>query len=79
MGIGSHFVTVARFGYISQATSHYHQVLRLASPYLDAREQAQAESDFAQIGSRDDYVKLLARLESECKAHGRTVPKFDPW
>ena len=24
LGIGAHFVTVARFGYISQATSHYH-------------------------------------------------------
>ena len=75
----NHFVMLARVSYINSADAHYHQVLRVASPYLDAREQAQVESDFAQVGSREDYVRLLSRLEGQCKAQGRTVPKFDPW
>jgi hypothetical protein len=72
-------VSLARETYATSADGHYHQVLRVASPFLDAREQAEVESDFAQIGSRDDYVRLLSRLEGQCKAHGKTVPKFDPW
>lgn len=75
----SRFISLTRLSYVSSADSHYHQVMHIVSPYLDAREQAQVESDFAQIGSREDYVSLLSRLEGECEAHGKTVPKFDPW
>jgi hypothetical protein len=75
----NHIVVEERLSYISSADTHYHQVLRLALPYLDEREQVQVESDFAQIGSREDYVRLLSRLEGHCKANGRTIPKFDPW
>jgi hypothetical protein len=74
-----HFMQIAKRSYVSSADAHYHHVLRVASPYLNSGEQVEVESDFAQIGSRDDYVKVLSRLESLCKAHGRTVPKFDPW
>lgn len=73
------FVWLARIGYVNSADAHYHQVLRVASPYLESREQAQVESDFAQISSRDDYVRLISRLESQCKVHGRAVPPFDAW
>jgi hypothetical protein len=79
VGLVSSFVSVVRHSYINSADAHYHQMLRIVSPYLDAREQAEVESDFAQISSREDYVKVLARLESQCKAHERTIPKFDPW
>lgn len=71
--------SLARETYATSADGHYHQVLRVASAFLDAHEQAEAESDFAQVASRDDYVRLLSRLEGQCKAHGKTVPKFDPW
>lgn len=68
-----------KFNYISSADAHYHQVLRIASPYLDATERTQSESDFAQISARNDYVRVLSSLEARCRANGRTVPKFDPW
>jgi hypothetical protein len=77
--LGNHLVSMARLSYVNSAEVHYHHVLRIALPFLDGREQVEVESDFAQIGSRDDYVKVLSRLESLCKTHGRTVPKFDPW
>jgi hypothetical protein len=81
MGVSflSDLTSLARLSYVTSADAHYHQVMRIVSPYLDAHEQAQVESDFAQVGSREDYVRLLSRLEDQCKAHGRTVPKFDPW
>ncbi|HXA76348.1 MAG TPA: hypothetical protein VNV41_04385 [Candidatus Acidoferrales bacterium] len=75
----SDFIALARGSYVNSADAHYHQVFRIASPNLDAHEQAQIESDFAQIGSRDDYIKVLSKLEGECKAHGQTVPAFNPW
>jgi hypothetical protein len=75
----THLVSLARISYVNSASTHYHHVMRIVSPYLEPHEQAQVESDFAQIGSREDYVRLLSRLEGQCKAHGRTVPKFDPW
>jgi hypothetical protein len=73
------FITLARLSYVNSADAHYHFVLRAIAPYLVAGEQVQVESDFTQIRSRDDYIRLLERLESQCKAHGLTVPKFDPW
>ena len=68
-----------RHGYINSADAHYHHVLRIALPYLAAGEQAQIESDFAQIRTRQDYVNVLSKLEGKCRAQGRTAPQFDPW
>jgi hypothetical protein len=86
--VSSLFVTVLVIGqlisfdklsYINSADAHYHYVMRVATPYLDTHEQAEIESEFAQIGSREDYIKLLSMLEGKCTAHGRSVTKFDPW
>jgi len=81
MGVAlvSDLISLTRLSYVTSADAHYHQVMRVVLPYLDAHEQAEAESDFAQVSSREDYVRLLSRLEGQCKAHGKTVPKFDPW
>jgi hypothetical protein len=73
------FIVWNKFSYVNSADAHYHHVLRIALPYLAAGEQAQTDSDFAQIQTRQDYVKVLSKLESQCKAHGLTVPEFDPW
>jgi hypothetical protein len=75
----SSVLSYVRLSYVSSADAHYHYVLRAVSPYLAPGEQALVESDFTQINNREDYVRLLSKLEAQCKAHGRTVPKFDPW
>jgi hypothetical protein len=74
-----HQFYVARETYVNSADAHYHQVMRVDSPYLDAHEETEIESAFAQIGSRDDYVRLVSQLESQCEAHGQKVPQFNPW
>jgi hypothetical protein len=38
-----------------------------------------AKSDSTCVSSREDYVRVLSRLENLCKSHGRTAPEFDPW
>lgn len=73
------FVSHARLSYVNSADAHFHQVLRVASPYLDAREQAEVESEFAQVRNRDDYVRVVSKLEDRCKVQGGNIPKFDPW
>jgi hypothetical protein len=69
----------ARLSYVNSADAHYHYVMRVASPYLDAGERAEIESNFAEIKSREDYVKVLSPLESICNAKGRPVTPFNPW
>jgi hypothetical protein len=71
--------SVSRLSYVSSADAHYHYVMRVASPYLDAGEKAEVESDFAEISSREDYVRLLSTLEGKCKAKGRPLTTFYPW
>jgi hypothetical protein len=70
---------IARLSYVNSADAHYHQVIRMVSPYIEANKLAQIESDFAQIGNQEDYVSLLSRLDEIGKAHGRTMPAFDAW
>jgi hypothetical protein len=73
------YVSIAKLSYINLADAHYHQVLRVASRFLEAHDHAEVESDFAQISRREDYVRVLSKLEDQCKAHGLTVPEFVPW
>ena len=75
----SHLVSIAEVTYIDSALSHYHQVMRIASPYLDANEQLVVQSEFAQIRNRQGYVDVIERLATLAKAHGQSVPKFNPW
>ena len=65
--------------YINSAVSHFHRILRIASPYLDDGEEAFILSEFAQIQNKGDYVRIVERLAGTAKAHGQTVPAFDPW
>lgn len=69
----------ARIAYINSAVSHYQQVLRVVSPYLQDTERELLESRFAQIRSKEDYVAIVERLEKTAENHGQFVPKFEPW
>ncbi len=65
--------------YVNSAVSHFQQILRIASPYLDDGEEIIILSKFAQIQNKGDYVRIVERLAGTAKAHGQTVPAFDPW
>ena len=72
-------IAVARHTYINSAVTHFRQVLRIASPYLDESEQAVILSQFAQVKSKEDYVRIVDRLADSAETHGQNVPPFDPW
>lgn len=72
-------IAVARHTYINSAVTHFRQVLRIASPYLDESEQAVIVSQFAQVKSKEDYVRIVDRLADTAETHRQNVPPFDPW
>ena len=72
-------IAVARHTYINSAVTHFHQVLRIASPYLDKSEQAVIVSQFAQVKSKEDYARIVDRLADTAKTNGQNIPPFDPW
>lgn len=77
--LAQQLVLLARDGYSSRAIVHYEQLLRIASPYLDANHRAIIESKFAQIDSKENYVQVTTELEQVAKANGQKVPTFSPW
>jgi len=79
ISFGNHLVILARLSYVTSAVSHYHQVLKVASPYIDAQDRLVFESQFAQIRSQHDYIKVVEKLESTCRDHGQKIPDFVPW
>lgn len=72
-------ISFARHTYINSAVTHFRQVLRIASPYLNVSEQAVIVSQFAQVKSKEDYVRIVDRLADTAETHGQNVPLFDPW
>ncbi len=65
--------------YVNSAVSHFHQILRIASPYLDEGEEAFILSEFAQIHNKEDYVRIVERLVTTARMNGQDIPIFDPW
>ncbi len=65
--------------YVNSAVSHFQQVLRIASPYLDDGEEKFILSEFAQIQNKEDYVRIVERLVSTARMNGQEIPTFDPW
>lgn len=72
-------VAFSRNTYVMAAVSHYHQVTRIASPYLSPTEEKMIFSAFSQVTRKADYVAVLSKLEGVASAHGQTVPQFIPW
>ncbi len=79
LAITLQIMTFASVSYVNSATSHYQQVLKIASPYLDDNERLLVESKFAQIQNRQGYVEIVDRLASVARQHGQFVPDFQPW
>lgn len=77
--VTSHTISSARVSYVEAALAHYHQSLRITSPYLTTDERLAIESQFAQIKNRQAYVVVLNRLNDAATTHGQSVPAFEVW
>ena len=70
---------VFRSLYVNAAITHFNQAFAIACPYMDTQEEEARRAEFAQVASKDDYVKLLDRIEGVAAMHGDKLPAFDAW
>lgn len=74
-----HAVNFSRIRYINLAIVHYQQTLRIAYPYLSEDDRRRIESEFAQVQTKEAYMRVVGKLESIAKDNGQWVPPFGPW
>ncbi len=73
------FIQASQTAYINRAVTHFNQLFIIASPYLTEDQRLIKRSQFAQINSRDDYVKVISSLVDVCDEKKITTPKFEAW
>jgi hypothetical protein len=72
-------VQANQLGYVNRAVTHVQQLLAIVDPYIQENERLMYRSQFAQISSREDYVKLTNALTAACQAKSLKVPNFAVW
>lgn len=72
-------VQANQLGYVNRAATHVQQLLAIVDPYIQENERLMYRSQFAQISSREDYVKLTNALTAACQAKSLKVPNFAVW
>jgi hypothetical protein len=65
--------------YISSAITHYEQSYTICLPFLSETDRFAIRSQYAQIHTKEDYVKVLRLLHDAAGSHNVSLPKFTPW
>jgi|ERR1019366_5445186 hypothetical protein len=65
--------------YISSAVTNYEQSYTICLPFLADSERFAIRSEYAQIHHKDDYVRVLQKLQAVATAHNISLPQFKPW
>jgi hypothetical protein len=68
-----------QYEYINSAITYYQQMNVINRPYLSQNENLRIESEFAQISSKEDYVKIVNNLKDIALKNKQKVPTFDIW
>jgi hypothetical protein len=66
----------------AQATlsvAHYQQMMMITRPYLTADQAMRLRSRFAQMETRDEYMKIDSELYQIAKDHNLHAPEFKPF
>lgn len=75
----SKFVGIIKDGYINGAVTHYTQMVRIVSPYVEKDRLIEIESEFSQIQSSSDYEKIIDSLNFYIQEHQLHKPQFSVW
>jgi hypothetical protein len=65
-----------RVAYINRAANYVDQLSQIIAPYQTERERLLVRSQFAQVVTRDEYVKLVESLRATAASHALKVPEF---
>jgi hypothetical protein len=72
-------VQASQVAYVNRAVTHFQQLSAIAAPHLSENQRLAVRSRFAQIATRDDYVKLVEELSGLCRSKSLRVPQFEVW
>lgn len=70
------FFILFRSTYINRAITHYEQMTAIVAPYITEHEKIDIKSKFAQIKTKDDYVRIINRLTQVAQENKLYVPTF---
>ena len=66
-----------RIAYIVNATNHAEQLIRITAPYMSEKELLFRQSQLSQVGTRNDYIKLISDLKSIATTNHLFKPEFN--
>lgn len=62
--------------YINNAITHFEQLLKIGKPYMSEEQYDLYLSNFSQMNTRNEYVKILQELEEMAKINSQIIPEF---
>jgi hypothetical protein len=68
-----------QISYVNRAITHVHQLFAIVDPYIQESERLMYRSEFSQVSSSRDYIKLTTKLEAICLSKKLKAPKFVVW
>jgi hypothetical protein len=68
-----------QLSYVNRAITHVHQLFAIVDPYIQESERLMYRSEFSQVSSSGDYIKLTTKLEAICLSKKLKAPKFVIW
>jgi hypothetical protein len=73
------FISIIRIHYVNSAIVHYQQCFEIAGPNLKENEKEKIMSDFRQVDSKQDYVKIIKKLKKVSEKNNQNFPDFYIW
>lgn len=77
--LSAHFVVSMRDSYVVSAVTHFFQLKRIISPYVDLKEMNELESRFAQVQSANDYKIVISKMREIAIQSSIKTPEFEIW
>jgi len=77
--VSLHFTDYIQNEYRNSAIAHYRQSLMMARPYMKEIDVYLTEAEFAGLQSKEDYVKVLAKLYDILDRNGVPHHIFQAW
>jgi hypothetical protein len=72
-------VQATQVAYVNRAITHFNQLYAIAAPFVPDEQRLVFRSQFAQVASREDYVKVVDGLVQVCRGKNIAVPEFSIW
>ena len=69
------FINSIQVIYINKVVTYYNQMITIISPSITAEDNEKFNSDFSQIQSKDDYVRIIESIQKVARNNNYITPK----